>query len=148
MTRDPRQGHMARCSRWRMVARWRVVVGAVLLAAVTGTGGLLSRAPADAGSKVRPSNSPPPKPPRLPWVNADGSVDQKKRADTVMGVSGPDGKPVRNADGSEKTVRISDLNKGPEAPPAELPPDPPGVKRTLTPDGSGVVYENVPITRP
>lgn len=64
-----------------------------LVATAAGIGVLALNTAADAGSKVKPHTSPPPKPPPLPWINSDGSVNEKKREETVMVVGGPDGKP-------------------------------------------------------
>lgn len=106
--------------------RRRLVVILLTGTVVVGGGLGVAQLTADAGSRPSTPKGPPP---TLPWVRADGSVDEAKRAATVMNVSNSDGSLRRDANGVPVTVRLGDLDRVPP-PPGGSPVDPPGVKRS------------------
>lgn len=106
-----------------------VAAGAALL-----TGGIMS---ASATASDRPA--PPPRP---PWVNADGTVDQSKVPDT-MPVMGPDGKPLKDANGKQVTVKVGPMKSpsGPQLAPKANPKE----KRWTEKDENGTTIEHVEV---
>ncbi len=88
-------------------------------------------------------------PPNPRWVNPDGTVDLNKLPKRIP-LGGPDGNPLRNSDGSIKTIDSSVLFAPPSSPPGTDPNAnvaPPGaqVHRSVTRDADGLLVEQVDI---
>lgn len=63
---------------------------------------------------------PPPPPPVPSWTTSDGRVDMSK-VPARIGVAGPDGKPLLDAQGHPVTISKDDLFATPPPPPAGPP---------------------------
>lgn len=108
----------------RRVIPW--IVGLIALAGASTAFSLAANGQTNGGSSVPPAGGAsergpavkPPPPPPPPWaVGEKGPVDMSRVPDQVPTI-GPDGKIVRNEDGTPKMVT---LDKGPPPLPANVP---------------------------
>ncbi|MFG3309663.1 hypothetical protein [Streptomyces wuyuanensis] len=110
-------------------------VGAVVIAGLLVLGG--SAAAASATS----SDTPPP-PPVPEWVNPDGTVNDAKLPDSLP-VMGSDGKPLKDANGNQVTVKSRMAPPAPGARSAQKAR--PGEKHWTEVDENGTTIEHVEV---
>ncbi|WP_328688088.1 hypothetical protein OHA74_53255 [Streptomyces phaeochromogenes] len=119
----------------------RGIAAAIVATAALLIGGVMSISASASGADSGPASSTSEPPPLPPWVNADGTVDNSKMPDKVP-VVGPDGKPLKDAQGNEVYVDPRSFDPQTDLSEKRAVPD---EKRWTETDENGVTTEHVEV---